>query len=208
MDVPSTVESLLEVVSGKKLLVCDLDNTLMDETAWLFTGYDAVSKVAAPKNPTLAEEIGSFLRQRFLSQGRQQVFDAVKESFPESVGEMAEWLAALRCAVVPGGLTMAPWAVTLCRSVPGLALAILTNGHQAQQRHKFAQLQPAEVRDRFQLYCAANYAAKPDTAGLRAILHDFDCAPGDALFVGDTEVDRQCAEQAGVPFAWAPPLPL
>jgi len=41
---------------------------------------------------------------------------------------------------------------------------------------------------------------KPHPEPLLKILEHYGVAPGDALFVGDAEVDRQAAEGAGVPF--------
>lgn len=41
---------------------------------------------------------------------------------------------------------------------------------------------------------------KPHPEPLLKVLEHFAIAPGEALFVGDSEVDRQAAESAGVPF--------
>jgi phosphoglycolate phosphatase len=42
---------------------------------------------------------------------------------------------------------------------------------------------------------------KPDPEGLNRVLDAFGIAPDRALYVGDTEVDRDAAAAAGVPFA-------
>ncbi len=47
-------------------------------------------------------------------------------------------------------------------------------------------------------------ARKPDPAPLLAATRALAVAPGRALFVGDSEVDAQTAEAAGVPFAAVP----
>ncbi len=44
---------------------------------------------------------------------------------------------------------------------------------------------------------------KPEPGMLLAILERFGLSPGDALFVGDLEIDREAARRAGVGFAWA-----
>lgn len=47
--------------------------------------------------------------------------------------------------------------------------------------------------------------AKPAPDGLLVVLERFGVDPAEALFVGDSEVDRAAAEAAGVAFEWADP---
>lgn len=42
--------------------------------------------------------------------------------------------------------------------------------------------------------------AKPDPAPLHLILSDLDCSPSQAVFVGDSVIDAECAKKADVPF--------
>jgi histidinol phosphatase-like enzyme len=44
---------------------------------------------------------------------------------------------------------------------------------------------------------------KPQSGMLLQALADFKAAPAEALMIGDMDSDRQAAEAAGVPFAWA-----
>ncbi len=44
---------------------------------------------------------------------------------------------------------------------------------------------------------------KPEPGMLQAILDRFRLSAGQALFVGDLEIDREAARRAGVAFAWA-----
>ena len=44
---------------------------------------------------------------------------------------------------------------------------------------------------------------KPDPEPLLHTLSGLGVAPADAVFVGDSERDRECAERAGVAFEWA-----
>lgn len=44
---------------------------------------------------------------------------------------------------------------------------------------------------------------KPEPGLLLHILAETGIAPGDALFVGDAEVDREAARRAAMPFRWA-----
>lgn len=44
---------------------------------------------------------------------------------------------------------------------------------------------------------------KPAPGMLRRLIADFGITPAEALFVGDLDTDRECAERAGARFAWA-----
>ena len=44
---------------------------------------------------------------------------------------------------------------------------------------------------------------KPAPGMLLDIVRHFGVAPGEALYVGNALTDRQAAERAGIPFAWA-----
>jgi D-glycero-D-manno-heptose 1,7-bisphosphate phosphatase len=44
---------------------------------------------------------------------------------------------------------------------------------------------------------------KPAPGMLLSILRRFRATPGEALFVGDLDIDREAARRAGVPFEWA-----
>jgi phosphoglycolate phosphatase len=69
----------------------------------------------------------------------------------------------------------------------------------------------ADARDLLSLMGVAGYfdvvvgidacgAAKPDPAPLQLVLEQLDCAPVEAVFIGDSVIDAQCAKGAGVPF--------
>ena len=200
----SPTDRLLVAAAGKRLVVFDLDNTLMDETQYLFAGYDAVARVAAGGSASLARNLTAWLRDEFQSGGRERLFERMAEHYPGVQGTVGDWLNELRTVKV--SLAMLPWVAPFCDALPHAALAILTNGNAVQQRNKYHQLQPAELRERMRLYCAAESKPKPSPAGLWSILEDSHCPPFAALFIGDTATDEACAAAAGVPFAWAPPL--
>ena len=195
---------LLEAAAGKRLVVFDLDNTLMDETEYLFAGYDAVALVASTGEMPRAAMMARWLQRAFLESGRGQLFERMRKEFPDAAGGIDDWLAALHSAQVPGGIAIFDWVAPFCDRLPERHFAILTNGHAGQQRNKFQQLFPASLRDRFTLCCAAEHAPKPDPAGLLHLMGRFQCPAPAALFIGDTTTDEACAAAAGGPFAWAP----
>ncbi len=49
---------------------------------------------------------------------------------------------------------------------------------------------------------AADYAPKPEPDSLLATLEDWDLAPDDVVYIGDSKVDELASARAGIPF-WA-----
>lgn len=49
--------------------------------------------------------------------------------------------------------------------------------------------------------------SKPSPRGAQLILEAWHCRPDQALFIGDSDMDRQSAQGAGIPFAASPAAP-
>jgi HAD superfamily hydrolase (TIGR01549 family) len=186
---------------GKRLVVCDLDNTLMDESRYLFAGYETIARQAG--EPRAA----SWMKDQFEYTGQEGLFEITRKTFPGMKGSLEEWLETLRWVEVT--LPVLAWVQPFCEALPDVPMAILTNGDARQQRNKYRQLQPAAVRDRFRLYCAVDTKPKPSPAGLLRILNDYHCPAWAALMIGDSQTDADCAAAAGVSFysILPPPLP-
>jgi FMN phosphatase YigB (HAD superfamily) len=196
------LDALLRAARGKRLIVFDMDNTLMDETAWLYAGYAAVARMAAGGDDQLSGTLSEWLMREFQKSGREKLFDRMAVSFPSVSGTLSDWLERLRTVEI--SLPMNSWVSSFCGELPDTALAILTNGNAVQQRNKYRQMEPARLRDRMRLYCAAETEPKPSPAGLLKILEDHQCPPEEALFIGDSASDSKCAGAAGVEFVTAP----
>lgn len=200
---PSFSEVVLPLARDRELVVFDLDNTLIEESRYLFAGYAAVAAVAAGDDAKLARTLAAWLRDEFECSGRERLFDRMAAAWPQVKGTVADWLEQLRGVEVE--LPVFPWVEELCAALPALPMAILTNGNAAQQRNKYRLMQPAALRDRMRLYCAAEIRSKPSPAGLWRILEDHRCPPHAALMIGDAESDAACAAAAGVSFVMVPP---
>src|SRR5262245_25070803 len=134
-------EPLLQAARGKRLIVFDMDNTLMDETAWLFAGYASVAQMAAGGDDQLSGTLSEWLTLEFQKSGREKLFDRMAARFPSVSGTMSDWLERLRTVEI--SLPLHSWVSAFCEAFPDAALAILTNGNVVQQRNKYRQLEPA-----------------------------------------------------------------
>ncbi|WP_166136393.1 HAD family hydrolase [Nocardioides ochotonae] len=84
----------------------------------------------------------------------------------------------------------------------GVALGVLTNGDEAQQR---AKLRAVGLLDRFDCVVASSSlpAAKPDAAAFAGACERLGISPGSVSYVGDTlRTDALAATQAGLRGVW------
>jgi len=83
----------------------------------------------------------------------------------------------------------------------GHRLAVCTNKGHAEALRMLAHF---GLLDFFHGVVGADSAraAKPDAAPLELVLQRLDAQPAQAVLVGDTHVDGECARNAGVAFLW------
>jgi phosphoglycolate phosphatase len=99
-----------------------------------------------------------------------------------------------------GHMVMEPYLKPLLRKLrPGFKTAIATNRTDSMRQ----VLIDFKLKDLFDLVvCALDVQRpKPYPDQLLKILNHFEIAPGQALYVGDSQLDEMAAREAGVPFA-------
>ena len=186
-----------------RLLILDLDNTLIRERDYLDGAYSAVAELLAGKSGSDAGALHARMLEMLDSQGRERLFDKIcfELSLPECVPACLE---ALRRVRLTEPLVLVDWAKNVLREHTrrGGVAAVLTNGHPGQQMNKFVQVDWAGAPVPF-LCLADVIGPKPAPAGIKWLLNLFDMVAADAVFVGDAEIDRQAAVAAGVQFVKA-----
>jgi HAD superfamily hydrolase (TIGR01509 family) len=116
-----------------------------------------------------------------------------------------EWEESLRCAARIDYRELIPLMVmeqglteTLEALRPHVSLAVCTNRSTSMG----TVLESFGLQTYFQVVMTASRVAnpKPHPDPLEAILRELGLSPREALFIGDSDVDRRAAEAAGVPF--------
>ena len=119
--------------------------------------------------------------------------------------ERDQWEEAVRCAGVIDYRDLVPLMVledgfreTLDQLRGRVGLAVCTNRSTSME----TVLECYALGSYFSCVMTACRVQnpKPHPEPLHRVLDHFGIAPGEALFVGDSEVDRRAAEAAGVPF--------
>jgi phosphoglycolate phosphatase len=178
-------------LNARRLAIFDLDGTLVD----------SVDDLAAAVNHALARA-GLPLRSR--DEVRTFIGDGARVLLERSVGprrdKLEEALASWREHYAAHLLDQTrPYpGVADALSRAGRALAVQTNKPGPMARRI---LEGLGLLSRFAVVMGGGEApAKPDPAGVRAILARVGVGPGEAVFVGDSLVDLATARNAGLTF--------
>jgi phosphoglycolate phosphatase len=177
-----------------RLVVFDLDGTLIDSSRDLATGVNRALRRVAPQAPDLPEDlvrsfIGSGARVLIArSLGAAGLSQPVDDVLPVFLEEYS------RCLLDETRLY--PGAEEALEALSGRALAVLTNKPGDMSR---AILTGLGVAGRFfRIYGAGDTETKkPDPGGLRRIASEAGVAPGAAVMVGDSAIDVRTGRAAG-----------
>lgn len=186
-----------------KLVLFDLDGTLCDTLADISASLNRALTLCGFPVFTEAETsamIGrsvTYLCQRAMPRGHENDWETVRDHF------LTDYAKHLCDTTVPyPGMPEALDALTDA----GYTLAVVTNKPHAHAvalvahafRHNgacFAQVQGQSPK----------FLLKPDPESLAFVIQNLGFTPGDAVYVGDSDVDVRFAENMGIPFigcAW------
>ena len=181
-----------------RLLVFDLDGTLVDSSRDLASATNAALARVAPGAPTIPLDVvvsfvgegARLLVERSLRHaGVDEAPEAVLPVFFECYGERL--LETTR---------LYPGVAEALDAVAGCTLAVLTNKPGPFSR---TILEGLGVAGRFaRIWGYGDVAArKPDPAGLLRLIEELGAAVGDAWMIGDSAVDVRTGRAAGVRVA-------
>jgi phosphoglycolate phosphatase len=186
------------VVVPNRLVVFDLDGTLVDSVADIASAVNRMLARIAPRAaplplPTVRSFVGDGARElisRVLA--RAEVDAPVDEA-------LAVFLDSYRVGLLEKTRPY-PGVVEGLQALCDRPLAVLTNKPGDMSR---AILTGLGLADRFfRIYGGGDVPGrKPDPAGLRLILEEIGASPAEALMVGDSAVDVRTARNAGTRVA-------
>ncbi|VFR54733.1 Phosphoglycolate phosphatase [plant metagenome] len=178
-------------------IIFDLDGTLLDTWPSLLRAVHYVTAPGATLDPAaLRHMLSQGIDAMFALAARQSAHTGAQAR--EAQADMARHYAArtlLEARPYPGAARLLEALVEA-----GYRLALCTNRDRAST---LALLARQDWLACFaQVHCLDDgLPPKPDPAAPLALLARLGCAPAQAIFVGDSHVDAQCADRAGIAFA-------
>ena len=177
----------------------DLDDTLIYERDYLFSAYYKISAEFG-KNSREVLKIYDYLRTNFEQGKRSKLFNNLIDELEMPLTNLVLMLEILRNVKLKEKLNLVFEVKSILLELRKLnkQYIVITNGNPVQQANKINQinwegyLQPADV------IFANHYEPKPSPLSL-----DVLCKTKDReriLYIGDSDIDRDFAQNAGVSF--------
>ncbi len=181
--------------NGYKAIIYDCDGVMFDSFEANLAFYDRI--MALMGRPTLDRRDGEQMRILHTYANREVLhyFFPDEALFDEAVRAAA---AIDYRELVPYMRMEEGFRETLELLTPGYGLAVCTNRSSSMD----LVLESFDLARYFGCVMTANKVAnpKPSPEPLLRVLDHYGIPPAEALFVGDSDVDRQSAQAAGVPF--------
>jgi phosphoglycolate phosphatase len=177
-----------------RLVVFDLDGTLIDSSRDLATAVNRALRRIAPTAPALPEVVV----RSFVGSGARVLItrSLAHAALPHAAEEVLPVFLEEYSRCLLDATRLYPGTVEALDRLRGRRLAVLTNKPGGMSRTILSGL---GVEDRFfRIYGAGDLEArKPDPAGLRRITDEAGVAPGESVMVGDSAIDVRTGRGAG-----------
>lgn len=196
LDLIPDSQSPQEYLSGFRLVMFDLDDTLFEERLYLESAYREIARKFSGSDEE-EHKYFQWLQETFETQGRRNLFQKFFNEFSLGDPDIPGLLDMLRNHKVAGGLTYFPWVPKVLEYID-VNCALVTNGNPRQQRNKLKQLAPKELTNRFDFFFFANEVApKPSPKVFSLIQEAIGVDASQCLMVGDSDVDSDFAHSIG-----------
>ena len=191
-----SVDYLLRSHSSGRTIIFDLDNTIYDETEFLFRAYQYLSYSLFSNR---AHKVFSFLKEEFQSSGRKKIFDKMFLQFPEDGLNINDCLIKLREYKCNNCIKTFSWFSCLLNKVDrDFRLRIITNGNVKQQRNKISSIEFNYTLRASDVVFSNNTNPKPSPESyyLFSDFRNFN----DPIYVGNSLTDKEFSNNCGIEF--------
>ena len=191
-----TVEYLTEQSKKGRQLIFDLDDTIYVETQFLFKVYKEIAQTAINVNPNL---IYNFLKKTLIDDGRKNLFNKLKNSFPSESFSLDKSLSIMRNYKCDHCIETLPWFRKLLSNMSSeFVIKIITNGTPQQQYNKIKSIKFDWPEELIEVVYASSYAAKPKVLSFYQLkgVEKF-ISP---IYVGDSLTDEQFCKKLNIEF--------
>ena len=191
-----TVEYLISQNKKGRQLVFDLDNTIYEETQFLFKVYKEISKKAINNEPDI---IYKFLKKIFIEEGRKDLFNKLKKKFPSESFTIENCLSIMKNFKCNSCINTFPWFKKfLSQMKDDFIIKIITNGTFEQQQNKIKSINFNWPKELIEVVYASSIESKPKVLSFYKLkgVENF-ISP---IYIGDSSVDKQFCKKLNIEF--------
>ena len=184
----------------KEAFIFELDNVLYPEKDYLYQIYYLFTAFLEYTELITSKEATSFMVDTYLSEGKEVVFDRLKERFKIDEKYRKNFNHLTQTAKLPLKLLLDQNMLRLIQDIviDRKKLFILTNGNPEQQLNKIKQTEWHGLEPYLTCYFADEIAPKPETDCIDMLIKDHKLQRRNVLMIGNSDIDRQCADASGI----------
>lgn len=189
--------------SKYKLIVFDLDNTLILERDYLFGAYEEISNQIESACLVDKLKIKNYLKDEFINNGRTKLFDKMINRFNISKIEIKVILNILRSYTPLKKITLIENMKLILQVLKDekIPYVIFTNGNVDQQKNKVANIKWDGLLTDVIYANEINPKPNPISFSNYLLKNKIKINKSEILMIGDSVVDELFAENFGIDFS-------
>ncbi len=191
-----------DVDKRKKAFVFELDDVLYPEKDYLFQVYYLFAGLLEYTQLIDAKEITDYMVNAYTNEGKEKVFDALKQKFNIEEKYRDNFNNLMITARLPLKLLLYQNMLNLLQEIviDRKKVFIVTNRNPAQQLNKIKQTEWHGLEQYLTAYFADETFPKPEPDSLHLLMKDHGLHRREILMIENSETDRLCAEVCGIDY--------
>jgi FMN phosphatase YigB (HAD superfamily) len=191
-----------DIDSRKQAFIFELDNLLYPEKDYLFQVYYLFASLLEYTELINARETTDLMVNTYLNEGKEFVFNRLKEKFGVNEKFRANLKHLMMTAKLPLKLLLYQNMLNLLQEivVDRKKIFIVTNGNPEQQLNKIKQTEWHGLEQYLTVYFTEESTPKPEPDIIDILIKDHNLQRRDLLMIENAEIDRLCAESSGIDY--------
>ena len=189
-----------DIDSRKQAFIFELDNVLYPEKDYLFQVYYLFSALLEYTELIDAKQTTELMVNTFINEGKEFVFDRLKEKFNIDEKFRANLKHLLITAKLPLKLLLYQNMLTLLQDivVDRKKIFIVTNGNPEQQLNKIKQTEWHGLEQYLTVYFTEESTPKPEPDIIDILIKDHNLQRRDLVMIENADIDKLCADASGI----------
>ncbi|WP_259066959.1 HAD family hydrolase [Mucilaginibacter sp. X4EP1] len=191
-----------DIDSRKNAFIFELDDVLYPEKDYLFQVYYLFASLLEYTELIDAKETTDLMVNAYNTQGKDSVFDYIKEQLNINEKYRQNLENLLITAKLPLKLLLYANMLTLLQDivVDRKKIFIVTNGDPRQQLNKIKQTEWHGLEKYLTTYFADEIMPKPEPDVIDQLLKQHNLQRREVLMIGNSETDQLCAGACGIDY--------